>query len=276
MNSPDTLLIDADIFLYRAMRPIEREFHLGDDLWVRYADLKEAKNLLEDTLYELEEHTGLPLMSGVFAVSDETSNFRKLLTPTYKYNRQDIRKPIGYPALREYLRETYPCVTYPHLEGDDVMGILGTKDPGKYLLVSDDKDLKQISGWHWKHDSPVWIDQDAADKFFYHQILSGDPADGYSGCPGIGGDTADKMLSKMMGTETYTHVLKSGPRKGMSVLRTRNVPKDTMWEVVVSAYQANNKSYEDALLTARLARILRDGEYDFVSNQPILWSPNNV
>ena len=45
-----------------------------------------------------------------------------------------------------------------------------------------------------------------------------------------------------------------------------------MWDAVVKAYKGRGYGENYALLQARMARILRDGEY--VNNQPVLWSPN--
>jgi DNA polymerase I len=45
-----------------------------------------------------------------------------------------------------------------------------------------------------------------------------------------------------------------------------------MWEAVIKEYERNNQTYEDAYHQARLARILRKGEYDFTNNNIYLWN----
>ena len=44
------------------------------------------------------------------------------------------------------------------------------------------------------------------------------------------------------------------------------------WEAVLREYTRCKYHIDDAYHQARLARILRDGEYDFQTNQPKLWS----
>ncbi len=73
----------------------------------------------------------------------------------------------------------------------------------------------------------------------------GDAADGYKGIPGVGQKKAEKILEK----DGYT------------------------WNTVALAYEMAGLSQEEALLNARLARILRPGEWDYTNNEPKLWSP---
>ena len=46
------------------------------------------------------------------------------------------------------------------------------------------------------------------------------------------------------------------------------------WARVVRTFESRGLTEEDALVQARVARILREGDYDFAERQPILWSPD--
>ena len=46
-----------------------------------------------------------------------------------------------------------------------------------------------------------------------------------------------------------------------------------MWAKVHQAYVKKKKTYADAIMTARLTRILRDGEYDHMTGDVKLWEP---
>ena len=48
---------------------------------------------------------------------------------------------------------------------------------------------------------------------------------------------------------------------------------ENQWEAVCKAYRDRGLSDDDALLNARLAKILRNENYDHDRNQPILWNP---
>ena len=45
-----------------------------------------------------------------------------------------------------------------------------------------------------------------------------------------------------------------------------------MWEAVLQEYQRNGYTIDDAYHQSRLARILREGEYDYKKEEPKLWS----
>jgi 5'-3' exonuclease len=78
-------------------------------------------------------------------------SFRHDLTESYKQARKGSRKPLAYAAVRDRLvaahgGETYKTIIKPRLEADDVMGIVSTRAPGKFIIVSGDKDMQQIPG----------------------------------------------------------------------------------------------------------------------------------
>ena len=81
------------------------------------------------------------------------------------------------------------------------------------------------------------------------QALMGDMTDNYPGCPRFGPATAAKALDAVE------------PTPG------------AMWPVVVAAYAKAGFGEDYALTMARLARILRDGEYDFNTKKVNLWEP---
>ena len=76
--------------------------------------------------------------------------------------------------------------------------------------------------------------------------MAGDQTDGYSGCPSIGVKRATTIFEN----------------KGYS------------WKAVVETFEEKGLTEEDALINARLARILTSDDYDFERKRPILWSPS--
>jgi DNA polymerase-1 len=65
----------------------------------------------------------------------------------------------------------------------------------------------------------------------------------------------------------------TGPVKAEKILTHPMSDHMTPWEKVVFAYEAKDLTEEDALVQARVARILRASDYDFKNQKPILWSP---
>ena len=237
-----TLLIDGDIVAYRYSSTVEQEVDWGDDVWSLWSDAKEAKQLILQYLDHLVEATAAD--DFVFTFSDK-DNFRKTIYPDYKHNRKGKRKPTCYKGVKTWLESEYESIEMPTLEGDDVMGILATS--GKYeetVIVSEDKDMKTIPGLLWRAAEMEDISEEYADYYHLYQTLVGDTTDGYKGCKGIGDKRATDILSK-----------------------------DPTWEAVVKAYEKAGQTEEEALVQARLARILRASDYNTNTKEPILWTP---
>jgi DNA polymerase-1 len=129
-------------------------------------------------------------------------------------------------------RATYKTIIKPRLEADDVMGIVSTRAPGKFIIVSGDKDMQQIPGLLYYQGELLRSPSSTRTSFTFIQTLTGDATDGYKGCPGIGPVKAKPSLTGLEGRH-------------------------------VSAFKKAKLTEADALLQARLARILRNTEWDF-------------
>jgi 5'-3' exonuclease len=87
-------------------------------------------------------------------------------------------------------------------------------------------------------------------------VLVGDTADGYPGLPSVGPKKAEALLKDVFKTHKAW---------------TLNCP--WAWDAVKAAYIARGLTEADAIKQARLARILRNEDWDAVKKEPILWSP---
>jgi len=250
-----TLLVDGDIYLYQASAVSEYEVDWGEDHWTLHADFAKAKTILSTEMKELHERFEPAHL--VFAVSDK-ANWRKRFYPAYKANRKSKRKPVCYPALKEWAAHTYQCVGFPTLEADDVLGILATQPLhsllgpifGERIIVSEDKDMKTLPCVLFnpaKDETPTRITEEEADYNHLMQALSGDTTDGYPGCPGVGPVKAKKILD--------------------------GVEPDKRWGAVEEAYQKAKKTKAFAMQMAVMARILRHGDMDIDTGE-LLWTPN--
>jgi len=237
-----TLLIDGDIILFKlAFRHQYRVF--GE---LKTDSLAETQVDLDLFLNNVIESSGC--LDYIVCLSS-WQNFRKDLWSQYKLQRKAQEKPKHLAKLRAYLQANYETLTMPKLEADDVIGILASQDYDNYIIASTDKDLMQIPGLHydWRNDEFFKVTPEEGLKFFYQQVLSGDPADGYKGCPGIGKIKAKRIIEA--------------------------VEDGNYWEAVLDTYEANGLSYDDALLNARLAFILDKDHWDESNEEVILWTP---
>lgn len=239
------LLIDADILLYQAASACQNETEWEPDVWSLTCDINEAKEMFDTNVFRLLNTAELFGYGDYALCFSDRANFRKEIYPDYKGNRSS-RKPVGFVALREKLIGAYEgnVVTRPGIEADDCIGILATKPGNDCLIWSLDKDLMQIPGRHLVDEAVVLVTQEDGDALFYRQTLTGDSVDNYPGCPGIGPVKADKLLGGGGG-----------------------------WKAIVTAYEKAGLTEEDALVQARLARILQHSDWDTEQGEPILWTP---
>lgn len=264
-------LIDGDILAYRFSYAFQEDYD-WQDCTSTVLDLDGAKRELDIFVKDLLEKTNTS--NAVIALSD-WRNFRLKLTKTYKENRADIERPKLLDDLKVYMREEYDAMSADWLEADDYIGIWVTAWPDTYICCSLDKDLDQIPGQHynWNHDKLYTVTEEEADAFFYQQALSGDPTDGFGGCPGYGPTKAKKLVANPTLLVPYEYEFQKGKRKGQTETRYEEVETDSVWAAIINRYNTKGLSEKDALLTARLARILRAGEYDWATNEVKLWTP---
>ena len=270
-----TLLIDADLMAFRAAAGNQDNIDWGDGVVSVSTDIEEAKTKIRR---ELDQWMAdLDATDFLICLSDDFKNFRKGIDPTYKGNRTTVERPELLYVLKDWLYESFPSRRVPTLEADDILGIMSTEaHQGERIMVSQDKDMKTIPGTLYRPygEAPelLVIDRPAADRYHLYQTLTGDVVDHYPGCPGVGPGKASAALDSLTGWEPYTHVFKSGPRKGLEETRWAPRPFDTPWEVLVSLYAKAGLTEAHALVQARLARILRGEDWD--GRRPILWSPS--
>ncbi len=124
-------------------------------------------------------------------------NFRKQISNTYKANRT-APKPEHLPALRQHLIEQWGAVVAEGQEADDAIAIEATKLNGDFVIISIDKDFKQVPGHHYNFvkREHFFVTPDEGLRFLYMQILMGDTADNVIGIKGIGPKKAEAALAE--------------------------------------------------------------------------------
>ena len=235
-----TLVIDGDIIAYQVAASAETPVNWGDGLWTLHAYENDVKVKIDDAINSLFEKSKADKVE--CAISDK-HNFRKDVADYYKANRKNTRRPMLLNFAKEYMAQEYNGVIWKNLEADDVLGIKVTSSDD-YIIWSADKDLKTCHGRHLSDEGEIYVSKEEADYWFYTQVLTGDNTDNYPGCPKVGIKTAEKLLTE-----------------------------DPSWDKVVATYARQNLSEEVALEQARLARILRQGEYNQETGEVSLWTP---
>ena len=236
------LLIDCDFVVYKCCAAAEAEIDFGDDVIVVTSSFKEAYSCVKRELKRIENKFGS--FDETILFFSDSKNFRKDIQKNYKGHR-NRKKPCAYRRVINKLSEEYSVIKMPTLEADDSMGIYATKNTGN-IIVSPDKDMKQIPGMLWNFEESTLIKPEEGAKWHLIQAMAGDNTDGYAGVPGIGVKRAVALFEE----------------KGYS------------WKTVVEAFKEKGLSEDIALENARLARILTNEDYDDEKMEPILWSPS--
>lgn len=146
-------------------------------------------------------------------------NFREAIAKRkpYKGTRKEEGKPWHYANIWAYLQVKWSAIIIEGMEADDAMCIEQIKvedvlngnplysGPLKQTIIcTRDKDLRQCPGWHFGWElgnqpqfGPVYVDsygdislsadnkklRGVGEKFFYAQLIMGDPVDNIPGLP---------------------------------------------------------------------------------------------
>lgn len=248
------VLIDADIELYQITQQNQLEVQWDSETVTMTCNTENAKKVFDETIAgivaKVEADEYIVCLTG-------DNNFRKKHFPEYKMNRKEVRKPMGYALLKEHAMTNHPHKIYDELEADDVIGIMSTMAPKagvEYVIHSIDKDLKTVPALIWDRvaGKVVRTSELEANRFLYTQILTGDPTDGYKGCPKIGKTKAQKALANC----TNEFQL-----------------RQACLELYLKEYKEDATAIEAMKLQAGQARILRSSDFDFKTKSVIIWHP---
>ena len=249
INSNRIALIDADVLVYKIGSKLEQPIDWGNDFWTLHCDFREVDVALAKEIDKIKRDLNICNVA-LFLSCPTQEGFRRTLNPTYKFNRNGNRKPVCYQAIRQelFLRE---ATAFPKIEADDAIGIEATTNPDSSTIVSIDKDFRTIPNVPIYNpdtkETNIYTSKESF-MFFMCQVLAGDAVDGYSGCPGIGMKTAEKLLKDCK-------------------------TQKEMWDTVIETYNKKDLTEDDALLNARMAFILRKGYYNTKTGDMKLWKP---
>jgi DNA polymerase-1 len=266
-----TILLDADMLAYRYAFACETEIQWDDDTWTYHGDMSRARDGIQMFLRDIKDVA--ETNDVVFYLSDTKANWRREVMPTYKGERAGWRvempsilppkpgprRPMLWKPIREWLAAEFQARMLPGLEGDDMVGIAATTpstEPVERIIVSEDKDLRTIPGLHLSprrlNEGIVEVTPRQAARFHLMQTLAGDRTDGYTGVPMIGEKRADKILGDV------------------------DPESPEAWIRVVQTYRSKRLNEDTALMNARVARVLRYGEYNPETEEVTLWEPNRA
>lgn len=206
-------LIDGDILVYSCGFASDAN---AKEQGIEYEPVEFCLNGVKETIRSLCEATEAEDYQ-IFLTG--RTNFRFEVDPDYKANRKDAPKPYHYKAIREYMEKYHPCSVSEGEEADDELGRTQATSPhASTVIISKDKDLNMIAGWHYnwspKNRENGMYYTKAIDglRLFYKQLITGDSTDNISGSFRLFGKKATKALLAPLDTLTderdmYLYVL---------------------------------------------------------------------
>lgn len=260
-------LIDADSILYAVALGSElKSPKTGIDGEDEFFQVKDVGECYREVVSRLEAVTQeVRAEDALICLTPPGKSYRYALLPSYKANRKAIRRPEVLVPLQAMVAERKPfrVLAVRGLEADDICGISSTslqkakvREP---IIVSIDKDMLQIPGLNYSwltaaRTQTVGVVHEVsgfeADRMHLYQTLIGDVVDNYTGCPGV------------------------GPKKAMRLLESCVASQGELdWRWIVEAFRKKGFSEEYALTQARVARILRDTDWDHERKEVTLWMP---
>lgn len=243
-----TAFIDADILLHRAVSFVDEEFD-GEPM----ADWKQALQFFDHLHKKWAKEIGK--FDDYYLVISDGANFRKGLYPDYKANRKNIVPHLAFKRLKEEVMERQDVIWETGIEADDLIGIRCSEDPQHTVAVSADKDFATVpcslvipTSHGRKKPIRQRFSEEEANMNWLRQAITGDVVDNYKGLPRYGPVKAEQIVP--------------GPGS-----------VEQLWPAVEAEFLKKGFTSDYAITMARLARILRAGEYNFETKEVKLWEP---
>jgi hypothetical protein len=142
------------------------------------------------------------------------NNFRNEIYPEYKANRHaDPKKRNPFvPQLRQMAVDAGMAIAAHGVEADDLLRYWQQEcvaNGENYVICSIDKDLRCIPGRHYLMHKNEFLEmsEEASTRFYYEQLLKGDPTDNIKGIPKVGEVRAKKYLAALNTEAEFQHTV---------------------------------------------------------------------
>jgi DNA polymerase-1 len=175
--------VDADVIAYRVAAACQEE--------TQETMIDTIRAFVFNMMHETQCQEYCLLLTG-------SNNFRYEVAKTkpYKGNRKEVERPKWLSDARQYLVDHYKALIVEGYEADDACASLADRYSGSSMIISVDKDLKQVPCYFYdpvKKVGGLVTDAEAQYNLAY-QMLKGDNTDNIPGLPRIGEVKAIQML----------------------------------------------------------------------------------
>ena len=207
------LLVDADSLIFASC--YRKRETPDDELY--YTNIEDSRAKFDEQFMSIVNHLEEKYpIDKVLTFSGSKGNFRKLITPKYKANRNKQELPPLLDEMHQFVKDHYDSIWGYGVETDDMVARYWKQisdDIGKdeVMIVSIDKDYKQFPclmyNYHYKHKEILDISEEEAMYNFYEQMIVGDTADNVNYFKGKGKKFAEKHFKDCTTKYQYTRKL---------------------------------------------------------------------
>lgn len=204
LNTNRIALVDADFIKYMVCdirkKQMEQQGTTAEIFLKELPIITITRDYLQNTFFN---KIADPI---IFCFSGKSFNtFRSVLCFEKKYKGKRELIPETYQGqfadsmeVLKFIKEKYATLLFEDLEADDIVAVL--QDPKFTYILSKDKDLKQVPGFHYdfKDNTIYEIDNNNAVYNLAYQLLAGDSTDEIPGIPMVGDKKANEFLQKLI------------------------------------------------------------------------------
>lgn len=170
------------------------------------------------------------------------------VTAPYKGNRKKEDRPLYIQEMQEYLIAKYTAIRAPIGETDDMLGLDQCSSNGTSVIVSIDKDLLMIPGWHYN------IDKKKLQFVSDPGTLSLDLTN--SGTKKLTGTGFIWFLAQLLLGDATDNIIKPKPKFG---------------DVKIYDYLTSDPGCTILSLWNKIEKIYKEENRDIVENATLLW-----
>ena len=280
----DELLLDGDLLIFSSCAALE----YGND--VEDVSFSKIANNIDARIMNMKRRLGAKKVRVFLSGKD---NFRFVIQPDYKANRDGAWRPYNLENAQAYVKTMYDAEWRNGLEADDLVAI-HQKDDNSTVIATIDKDIPQVHGWHYRWETQhrgealfkVTGEGDLrielrgkqkkkevkgdGQRFFFWQMLTGDPTDGIMGC---GARVTKVFKSGKKAGQKYQSREGLGPIAAYDLLKFAISPAKCL-DIVIRQYkkQFGTKWSEQLLMNGRCLYMVNQK----IGSQVQLWHWTSV
>lgn len=279
-----------------------RVCHIDAD-FLAYQVSYDEERAIPDMKHNCDERIEkLRLMSGAEHVklhltpkqSDKGGRYEVALLKEYQGNRKDKPKPRFLNLIREWMHKERGAILHANCEADDGMAMeqykaIAEGNRNLSIIATKDKDLTMVPGLMLDWDTGeitdtgkepfgyIRLDDSGSQKkvrgrgwkYFWVQMLTGDPADNISGLPMVCTERFLKGKPKKCGTVTAFNILENVNTNKEAFELVRELYKDAGEQKLLRNYRDNSEIHFGKALQSEAQLLWMRRDHDI--NDAIKW-----